>query len=678
MSMKTVVCPDGGRCGHSKHREGSKQYQECLKRARNRVNPTKAGSKMAPVLKGSGDTPAQSEFQSDMAGMTDLEIAKRARNNIIEAGKIAAELDDEELKDRMDDGSAMFYAAQNELAKLESDFDAKKYQYDILRATDTINTEKIYRASEELYEAKAALDGKRAELDDARAVTAEYARESGRRFLETIQRASPDMLPGSSMIELGEGDYVASGIGGRDANVIINGSRGDLAEWMNEKIDGKKPEGQAARRSLSRGIAWEGEIFRRFHEKSGMTVLSPPGMMTDLQDPSAVFAVDGLVADDNGNIVGVVEMKSVTVTENTKASERWEDGPPERHILQAKRYAAKLGLDKAIVAGVINDGEMKYYEYDVNEPVDRDGNTIFDYEDRFKELHERIQYHKQNPDAPRPTPPQRRGKSTYAPDLNDSTINQLAAWTGTSYRSAQKTVAKALKNASTPRSRREAMSELLRSSDPLRRDTPVVYLDFEMTGFSPGAGARIIQSGVVISHPDGREEVIDELHGIDPRDLYRNGTGAQDVHGISPEMIRDKEPFDKSHARQRLQDMVDAGAVFVGANAQAVEGVFARSGGVDMRPERIIDTMWHSRNVEDKDAAAQRFASAGAGNEGIAGAAAARGGSLDMSDKLSGFAERNGVFYDPKLSHNALGDAQMTKQAFENFTRSFMGHRGRR
>ena len=172
----------------------------------------------------------------------------------------------------MDDGSAMFYAAQNELAKLESDFDAKKYQYDILRATDTINTEKIYRASEELYEAKAALDGKRAELDDARAVTAEYARESGRRFLETIQRASPDMLPGSSMIELGEGDYVAGGIGGRDANVIINGSRGDLAEWMNEKIDGKKPEGQAARRSLSRGIAWEGEILRRFHEKSGMTL----------------------------------------------------------------------------------------------------------------------------------------------------------------------------------------------------------------------------------------------------------------------------------------------------------------------------------------------------------------------------------------------------------------------
>ena len=669
MATGMVQCPNGGRCGYQQHRQGSKQYKECLARARGGVHSGQGQIK--PVLKGAGHDVEPSESQMDMARMSDVDMAKEARRKIFNAREIALELDDEELRERMDDGSAMFYAAQHELSQLESEFEAKKRQYDILRATDTINTPKIHQASEELYEAKVALDGKRAELDDARAVTAEYARESGDRFLSGVQKSSPDMLPGSSMVELEEGDVFTSGIGGRDANVIINGSRGDVAEWMNEKIDGKKPETQAAKRSLARGNAWEGEILRRFNEKSGMTVLAPPGLMKDLRDPSAVFAVDGLVADDNGNIVGVIEAKSVTVTDNTKASERWESGPPERHILQAKRYASKLGLQKAIVAGVINDGEMKYYEYDVNDPVDRDGNTIADYDDKFREMHQKIRFHKENPNEPRPKAPKRRGTSTYAPDVNDSSINQLAAWNGTSYRSAQKTLARAMKGASTPRAKREAMSDLLRSSNPLDRKTPIVYLDFEMTGFSPGAGARIIQSGIVISHPDGREEVIDELHGIDPRDLYRNGTGAQDVHGISPDMIRGKEPFHKSHAQRRLRDMVDEGAVFVGANAQAVEGVFARSGNVDMRPERIVDTMWHSRNVEDKQAAVDRVAASGASNPDLARATESRGGALDMSDKLSGFAERNGVFYDPELSHNALGDAQMTKRAFENFVGTF-------
>ena len=163
------------------------------------------------------------------------------------------------------------------------------------------------------------------------------------------------------------------------------------------------------------------------------------------------------------------------------------------------------------------------------------------------------------------------------PDYNDKTKNDyltvVSSYTGLSHEEIQSQMNNYKQN---ELSDTEAIREVFKNT-PLRMDKPIVAIDLEtnalpleeMNGeFDRGPRSEIIEVGYCKIYPDGRVEEKSALYGVS-EDLYEiNGSGAVDVHNITPEDIKEKERF-IGHSKDQEQLINDLkGSVMLAHNAQ--------------------------------------------------------------------------------------------------------------
>ena len=194
----------------------------------------------------------------------------------------------------------------------------------------------------------------------------------------------------------------------------------------------------------------------------------------------------------------------------------------------------------------------------------------------------------------------------------------------------------------------DAVRGMLRDHFSRARMGTVAGVDGETAGMTNDRRAftpeysEWIETGIVTHRPDGTEnERFEKLHGVHPRVLRLNGTGAENVHHISPAMVEGKPRFDNDHDDVRAALL--EGDVLVAHNAK-----FERSNLGATLPEAVSSRPWL-----DTQWLAQHFLPAvgtGSGRTGL---------------KLQHFVEDTGGTYEG--AHRAGADAAMMMDALERF-----------
>lgn len=168
--------------------------------------------------------------------------------------------------------------------------------------------------------------------------------------------------------------------------------------------------------------------------------------------------------------------------------------------------------------------------------------------------------------------------------------------------------------------------------------------EFPKDAFSPEF-ENWIETGIVSHDSNGnRVGEVNSLHGLDPRLEKVNGTGAEDVHHISVEMVRDKDTFPDDTAQTERE--LNAADVIMAHNAKFES---PRLGGYipstrRQRPgggKRWLDSAWITRHFMESAPQQREF--------------------LDGS--LNALVVDTGGSYEG--AHRAYNDAEMTMDAIE-------------
>lgn len=114
--------------------------------------------------------------------------------------------------------------------------------------------------------------------------------------------------------------------------------------------------------------------------------------------------------------------------------------------------------------------------------------------------------------------------------------------------------------------------------------------------FEP-AYADWIETGIVTHGADGRQTgTFQRLHGVDPRIMRTNGTGAQHIHNISPEMVAGKPRLESPQERDTVAAELLKGDVLVAHNT-FFESKHLNAAIPDFEGKRPwLDTMWLAKH----------------------------------------------------------------------------------
>lgn len=437
------------------------------------------------------------------------------------------------------------------------------------------------------------------------------------------------------------------GIGGSDVGSILKVDKTYGTSNYNEVFASKTQaltqeeiEAQALTNSqmtgpTGRGNAWEPLIAKRFAEENPeLTLIHSKSSWQSTKDERQFINVDGLLASDGVNPDGILEIKTAS------RAEHWDHGVPVGYRCQVMHYLDATGFKYAHVAVMIDDKEYRQYRIDAGEPLDPNNpDDQRTYEDRKPELNafwDKVQKTRATGPIPSSRPIKSNYKLTKANEV--SMISHLAAYRQESYEDARNNFAAARAAYGDDHS---AMVALYQSHDPSTNKKDMVYVDLETSSSSPKSGS-IIEIGIVRKNPQG--EVVEsygELFGIDERVLNIRGTGMQDVHNISPDMIRGKPSFESPEVQKKVNALLKD-AVMVAHNTP-FERRWLRQclDGFHKNEPQIIDTMHISRYLVPDS----------------------------KNNKLESFAEHHGVPY--RNAHRALIDSQMTAEALEAFQKHF-------
>lgn len=437
------------------------------------------------------------------------------------------------------------------------------------------------------------------------------------------------------------------GIGGSDVGSILKVDKtygtSNYNEVFASKTEALTPE-QIAEQALTnsemtgptgRGNAWEPLIAKRFAEENpDLTLIHSKSSWQSTKDERQFINVDGLLASDGENPDGILEIKTAS------RKEHWDHGVPVGYRCQVMHYLDATGFKYAHVAVMIDDKEYRQYRIEAGEPLDPNNpDDQRTYEDRKPELNafwEKVEKTRVNGPSVSTRPAKSKYKLTKANEK--SMISHLAAYRQESYEAAAENFKRAKAAYGDDH---EAMVSLYKSHDPSKNTKDMVYVDLETSAGSSKTGS-IIEIGIVRKNPKG--EVVESysaLYGIDERILDIKGTGLQEVHNISPDMIRGKPRFEDPTNQAKVRELFKD-AVLVAHNTPFEKGWLNQNlDGFHQMNVPMIDTMHISRYlVPDTD-----------------------------NNKLESFAEHHGVPY--RNAHRALIDSQMTAEALEAFQKAF-------
>mgnify|MGYP000848548042 FL=1 len=168
----------------------------------------------------------------------------------------------------------------------------------------------------------------------------------------------------------------------------------------------------------------------------------------------------------------------------------------------------------------------------------------------------------------------KNGPYNFHPDItseNEADANQvISSYSGMSTEDVKKQVDDLM---ATGMTRTEAYRHMWANMS-LRTDKPLVSIDLEVaasqeSGYvDKGPYSNIIEVGIVKRYPDGRVETMSFMSGV-PQDFAKvHGTGAEHVHHISWDEIKDKEVFVNDPEKQTKVLSMLSDSVMVAHNAK--------------------------------------------------------------------------------------------------------------
>ena len=365
----------------------------------------------------------------------------------------------------------------------------------------------------------------------------------------------------------------AAGIGGSDVGGImrvdpdygsVNYQRvvaAKLGEELPDAVQEDPDAGKDFTTAVGRGNAWEEYIRYEVQDRNpDMNVAFCKTSWHGKGDLAYRHAnFDGLFLDDNGKPEGILEIKTGS---NAK---KWGDpekdgfaGVPEGYRKQALWYAANGGLKYGKIVAVIDDNDYREYNFSMSDPaIQAEVKEIYEATDGFWKT---IQEKKAAVESGLSTP--HRKHNGLGPNVSiDSVAKLYSSYSGESVKTAKAKLAKELNAARGPEkkelSRQQFQSVVYKvfgSHDPSSRKKPLVGIDLETTSTSPRTG-RIIETGIVNLDSNGNAEIVyNELHGMPDKAMRGVGVGMTDVHGITPERVAGKTPFDDPEVQKAVLD----------------------------------------------------------------------------------------------------------------------------
>lgn len=279
---------------------------------------------------------------------------------------------------------------------------------------------------------------------------------------------------------------------------------------------------------------------------------------------------DGLFLDKDGKPEGILEIKTASSAKKWGDPADGLDGVPAGYRKQALWYAANANLKYGKIVAVIDDNDYREYDFDMSDPaIKAEVAEMYEATDKFwKHVQE-----KREANASGLNTTHRKFNSLSNRESIDAIAKTFAAYSGTSIPDARAKFRKALADAQGPEKRelstaefQDVVQKTFATHDPSTRKRPLVGIDLETSSTSPRTG-RIIETGIVSLDNQGNKSILmNEMHGMPEKAMRGVGVGMTEVHGITPEKLEGKTPFDTPENQKRVLDMLK-GKTLVAHNA---------------------------------------------------------------------------------------------------------------
>lgn len=435
------------------------------------------------------------------------------------------------------------------------------------------------------------------------------------------------------------------GVGGSDTGPILmldpKYGKKNYDECLASKtqpISDEELAAQAAANSefkgaTGRGNAHEPLIARRFaQEHPELTLIHSKATWQNPDNPFQKINVDGILSSDGVTPDGILEIKT-----GSDAS-KWADGVPVGYRSQTLYYLNATGFKYAYVAAEIDGVDFRVYRIEADEPITGVPGTPTMAESlpRLREFHEKAQALKGQPTAASVAAPKpQKSKFTYTARNRDAVVEHLAAYRQESPATTRALIESGL--AGNPKDADRVIRELYLSHDHTQRHMDSIGIDLETTELSSRQG-RIIQIGV--TRRNARNEVVAEyeaVYGVPEAVLQATGTGAQEVHGITPDMVRGKPRFEDPAEQAKVREILSGGVLNAHNAGYEKQWLGQWLDGFNEMKLPVVDTQYLSRYLVHET----------------------------PNNKLESFAEHHGIPYVD--AHQALPDARMTMDALFGF-----------
>lgn len=402
--------------------------------------------------------------------------------------------------------------------------------------------------------------------------------------------------------------------------------------------------------AAARGHAWEPALLAHYQSQNPDVNVAVGKQTWKGAHDFQTVNVDGIITDKDGKPVGLVECK------NSDKPEKWEDGVPPGYKAQVLDYLDATGLQYCdLVARV--DSEMRTFRINKDDPIDSTGKRFQDFvptiESNWDQIKDKVSARKEN-DGVDPEGGIRR-RIDIPNDwrgVNNSAESMAGLGMG-SYGELQDEIKK---RQASGQSVDSAVRDIIGERFDRAKMGTMVGVDGETASiikdssgsfkdpraFSPSYSSWI-ETGISRMDSQGNlEEKESILHNADSRILKVNGTGAEDVHGITPEMIAGEKSFRDKETRSKVFSKLMSGDAIVAHNAFFEKNHLNAAMPMMKATAKWVDTAWMGRHfMPDKVNGKRR------------------------DGKLETFAEDNGVPYEN--AHRAAEDAEMMMKAMNNF-----------
>lgn len=340
----------------------------------------------------------------------------------------------------------------------------------------------------------------------ARADTLAYRLETARILDGTAETEDRDFVAPASMQFLGEAESGSvewhqmrqPTVGGSDVGAICQ--VGAFGPSNRKQVQDAKmeldPQAQEDTIHTYIGNVWEPHLVAIASQSLGQQAYTNKGTRSD---GKAHVNLDAFTLDEStGKVDTVVEIKT------SSHDSDWNDAPPEGYVLQAQHYMHNLEARRGVLVAAVNDQRLVIHEIDHDDKV---------------------------PAGPK-TPKMLGDEFAYR-DVKAYTENTVATWNDK--REKNRAAVAAGEPAPTRPRQRFTLTDDEKATWNQALTKGAVYVDLETTSRSPGSGHIIEFAGI---DSDGNE--FERTYNIPPEHAKWNGTGAVDVHHITPEMVEDR------------------------------------------------------------------------------------------------------------------------------------------